>query len=90
MADEKTVHCPECGSEDIREKNTAYAELPVTEWETSGTVPQPTNYDTDASPDWEVSDEAFQYICANCRVSFELDRLIVKDAPSSGQERADG
>lgn len=28
-----TVQCPKCGSEDIREMNTAYAELPVIGWE---------------------------------------------------------
>lgn len=28
----RTVHCPKCQGADIREKNTAYAELPVETW----------------------------------------------------------
>jgi hypothetical protein len=59
------VKCPKCGSSDIREKNVAYAELRVTEWDVDehGTL-IPASYDTDEGADWTTFDEApEQYVC---------------------------
>lgn len=63
-----TVHCPKCDSRDIREKNVAYAELPVWEWDWDDEIkqPQPVDYDSDVSVDWEVLDVANQYVCHDC------------------------
>lgn len=60
------VKCPNCGSTDIREKNLAYAELKVLDWEwdvESENLVRPADYDTDASVDWEVMDHRHQYVC---------------------------
>ena len=91
MRDEVRVTCPKCGSDDIREKNVAYAELPVLGWEfdEDDGVPVPTDYDTDESPEWECADERYEYVCHGCRKwEGNLDDLAVS-APSP-EERANG
>lgn len=84
MSETITVHCPKCGSEDIREKNVAYAELPVWEWDEDETGQlHPADYDTDVSADWEVEDVAHQYICRGCdKWEGSVDELVVRRAPS--------
>lgn len=68
--------CPKCESDDIREKNVAYAELPVTEWELndSGEL-QPAGYDTDVDVEWEADDVDKQYVCGACKSEFNIANL---------------
>jgi DNA-directed RNA polymerase subunit RPC12/RpoP len=82
--DEIRVRCPECGSTDIRERNVAYAELPVLSWardDVTGEL-KPEDYDTDASADWEVEDVSLQYVCYRCRHRMRLSDLSAE--PSDG------
>ena len=74
-----TVRCPKCGSADIRERNTAYAELPVLgwTWDDEEKVLTPESYDTDVSVDWECADECDAYVCHGCRWSGEPSDLAV-------------
>lgn len=77
-----TVHCPKCGGTEIREKNVAYANLEVLEWEWDEEAQgaQPIDYDTDVGADWEVDDVAKQYLCGNPACPWEgtLDELRVE------------
>ncbi len=85
MSDEIVVVCPKCGSDDLREKNTAYAELRVLGWErdeSSGGV-IPSDYDTDVSVDWEVQDVSHQYVCAFCDAAWALDDLKPVASPTA-------
>ena len=76
-----TVHCPKCDSTEIREKNVAYANLDVLgwEWDDESGQPQPSDYDTHVSADWECCDAvALQYICAMCDWEGNLENLTVR------------
>lgn len=79
----KTAHCPNCGSQDIREKNTAYAELPVFDWELNDDetkVVCPADYDLDVEVDWETADVDDQYVCRGCdKWSGQPDELVIRD-----------
>lgn len=81
MSDDTTVHCPQCGSDDIREKNVAYTELRVWAWEIEDGHPTPCDYDTDSSPEWEVSDARDQYVCGDCRWEGNTGDLKVNSTP---------
>jgi ribosomal protein S27AE len=74
--DDIRVHCAKCGSADIRERNVAYAELPVIAWEreADGGV-KPADYETDVSADWEPDDVSHQYVCGNCGERYRIDQL---------------
>lgn len=75
-----SVHCPKCGGADIRESNTAYAELPVTHWLfEEGEAPEPQSYDTDVSIDWQTADGPNNYVCNECRWEGSTDELTVKE-----------
>lgn len=82
---EITVHCPECGSQDIREKNVAYTELPVVawEWNEEASEPRPTDYGQDASPEWEADGG---YECHVCPWRGDLADLLVKRAAPQENE----
>lgn len=86
-----TIHCPKCGSEDIREKNVAYAELSVFEWRLDDDIPVPEDYDTDASADWECEDVWDQYVCHGdgCGWSGSCDQLEVRRV-SPGRTEGEG
>jgi len=90
MSDIK-VTCPECGSEKIIEKNEAYAEFEVLEWEhdeATGML-SPLDYDMVTSPDWEVADVAKQYRCNECGLELSIDDLsehFNKPAAPAGSE----
>jgi len=75
-----TVHCPKCDSTEIREKNVAYANLDVLDWEWDEEAgqPHPTDYDTGADAEWECSDARLQYICAMCDWEGNLHNLVVR------------
>jgi hypothetical protein len=70
------VLCPNCGNADIRERNVAYAVLPVLAWtrDKDGRV-VPEEYDTDVGADWEAEDVSDQYVCYRCHHRMTLDQL---------------
>lgn len=74
-----TVHCPMCGKMDIREKNVAFADLPVLEWDWEDGELRPVDYDTDVSADWEAEDTPDQYVCFDCRWEGSPSALTVKE-----------
>lgn len=78
----RTVHCPKCDNQNLREKNTAYAEIAVLDWEwDDGTeAPQPAAYETDVSMVWEITDDPHPYTCAICAWEGTPDQLVVKEA----------
>jgi hypothetical protein len=75
-----TVHCPNCDSTEIREKNVAYAQLRVTKWEFNGDDGlSPAEWDFDVDTDWETDDgESSPYICAMCDWEGNLHNLVVR------------
>jgi len=80
------VHCPACEHSNIREKNVAYAEMEVLEWDfTDADGLQPTDHDSEVEVEWEVSDEENQYVCGDCRWTGRLDQLVVEHAPDGDE-----
>lgn len=75
-----TVHCPKCGHDVIKEKNVAYANLEVLEWEWNEEAEEvrPSDYDADESADWEACDGPNIYVCAKCDWEGANDDLAVR------------
>lgn len=74
--------CPECNGTDIREKNIAYADLPVTRWEVDGAGnPAPMAFDTDVSADWYSDSDPKPYVCrtgGGCEWEGNLHELMYR------------
>ncbi len=81
VGDLMTVHCPECNGRNLREKNTAYTEIGILDWEwdNGSEAPQPAAYETDVSVNWNVADDPHPYACAICAWEGTLDQLVVKE-----------
>lgn len=87
--DKITAHCPDCGSEQVRECNTAYAELEVTEWgwDDKENELTPVFYDMDVDVDWETIDGP-AYRCLVCGWKGDGHELTVKGRPALPTRRA--
>lgn len=79
MRDKMTIHCRECGGVDIREKNVAFANLPIVGWRIGeGRLPTPTDYNTDVCVDWQPENDVAPYVCGHCGTESLASQLVVK------------
>lgn len=92
-SNEPTVFCPKCGGDEIRIKQVAYGTGPVNGWTMDGGQLECTDIDDPSDAEWEIDDDADQFVCGNheCRWEGTLEDLIVKSAEglSEGPTHAD-
>lgn len=91
------AHCPECGGTDIRQKNVAYAELRVTQWELDPDSEElwPADYDADEGADWDADDSCPEslYVCRHgakngerCTWEGPIFDLVIEQAPDDEED----
>lgn len=83
----KSVHCPECRSQSIGERNVAYAELRVLDWELNedeNLVVGTMDYDMGVEVEWETEDCVGPYVCRACAWRGDLSDLTIREPVAIG------
>lgn len=65
--------CPACRRDDVRERNVAHADLPITAWNADGT---PADFNGDIGAEWESADCPKPLVCYDCGNEFGWHELV--------------